>query len=195
MLTQTNPAARADQREISFNGRPATQQDLQVLARFEAAWGAQVPSGAYWYDNQSGAAGRWGGPAQVFLGAGLGLGGTQVPADASGGGDGCLTGVFINGRELHPLDVQGLTMLLGQAPMPGRFWVDGLGSFGLEGHGPMGNLHQLMAQRRGRGGATYYRSDITKGSSTFVGGGGAAVTQRLRQDDPDSTYSYYVGCE
>lgn len=186
----------ADARKITFNGQPATPRDLEILARFEAAWGLQVPAGDYWYDNASGAGGLWGGPTRGFLGAGLGLGGAQVPAGASGGGAGQLTGVFINGRELHPLDVQGLTQLLGQAPMPGQWWVDGIGNFGPQGWGAMGNLHQLVAQRQqGRGGGSYYRSDITKGSSTFVGGGGAAVTARLRADDPDSSYSYFVGLD
>jgi hypothetical protein len=194
MMPAAPPAP--DARRITFNGQPATPRDLQILARFEAAWGVQVPSGDYWYDDASGAGGLWGGPTRGFLGAGLGLGGTQVPAGASGGGTGRLTGVFINGRELHPLDVQGLTMLFGQPPTPGQWWVDGFGNFGPLGCGAVGNLHQLVDQRRrARQGGSYYRSDITKGSSTFVGGGGAAVTQRLRASDPDSTYSYYVGLD
>lgn len=188
--------AGAEARQITFNGRPATPQELQILARFEAAWGAQVPSGAYWYDNRSGAAGAWGGPTRGFLGAGLGLGGAQVPANASGGGAGALTGVFINGRELHPLDVQGLTTILGQAPAPGRWWVDGAGNFGPEGYGPLGNLQVLAAQRqRGRGGGSYWRPDNGKGGSTFVGRGCASVTQRRSPSDPESKYTTYVGCE
>src|SRR6187455_446497 len=84
------PAATAAvaTRTITFNGVPARANDLAILARFETAWGVQVPSGDYWYDDVSGAAGVWGGPTRGFLGAGLGLGGVPVPANASGGGTG-----------------------------------------------------------------------------------------------------------
>ena len=178
-------------REISLNGKPATEADLAVLARFEQAWGVPVPSGAYWYDGASGAAGVWGGPTRGFLGPGLGLGGGVAPANASGGG----TGVFINGRELHPLDVQGLTTWLGQPPIPGRWWVDGVGSFGLEGQPALGNLVAIANQRRAAS-QSYYRSDAAAGSSVFVGSGCAAVSGRTTpSDSSSSTYSYYVGCE
>lgn len=189
------PAPKGSQdttRRITFNGRPATARDLQILARFEASWGTTIPSGDYWYDNHSGAAGLWGGPTRGFLGANLGLGG-PLPANASGGGHGNLTGVFINGRELHPLDVQGLTQMLGQAPWPGQWWVDGQGNFGAVGQGPIGNLVAAANQRRHNN--PHYKSDLQKGSSTFVGSGCAAVTNRLRASDSDSSYSYYVGCE
>jgi len=192
-------AAPADARRITFNGKPATAKDLEILARFERLWGAVVPSGDYWYDNTSGAAGVWGGPVRGVLGAGLGLGGAgPVPANASGGGTGRVTGVFINGRELHPLDVQGLTMLLGQAPWPGQWWVDGQGWFGQPGQGAIGNLYQLIAMRNQAkgGGGSYYKSDISQGKSTFVGSGCAAVHARTNPSRSDSdTYSYYVGCE
>jgi hypothetical protein len=188
----TPAAAPGGTRQITFNGKPATKQDLEILTRFEHAWGVQVPSGSYWYDNLSGAAGLWGGPTRGFLGAGLGLGGMQVPANASVGDKDTHTGVFINGREIHPLDIQGLTQMLGQAPWPGRWWVDGQGNFGPEGGGALGNVLQLAARRQGSG--SYYKSDIGTGSSTFVGSGCAAVSGRLRSSDSDSSYSYYVGC-
>lgn len=186
------PAAPA--RQIRFNGQPARPVDLETLARFEKAWGVVVPSGDYWYDDQSGAAGIIGGPTRGFLGPGLGLGGRPVPANASGGGHGRLTGVFINGRELHPLDVAGLTKLLGQAPWPGRWWVDGRGYFGAEGGPPVGNLFQLAAARAQRSNS-YYSSDISTGRSTFVGSGCASVSGRLSPSDSSSSYSYFVGCD
>lgn len=193
--SERSPAPEA--RRITFNQRPATAQDLATLARFEAVWGIQVPAGDYWYDNVSGAAGLWGGPTRGFLGAGLRLGGEVLPTNASGGGRGNLTNVFINGRELHPLDVQGLTALFGHPPWPGQWWVDGQGYFGAVGQGPLGNLVALAQQRnqRGGGGNSRYSSDINTGRQTFVGSGCTAVSQRLRPSDTDSSYSYYVGCE
>lgn len=187
-------------RQLTFNGAPARPQDLAALAQYEQAWGVQIPDGAYWYDDRSGAAGLWGGPTRGFLRPGLGLGGAATPANASGGGSGTLTGVFINGRELHPLDVAGLTKMFGAPPWPGRWWVDGQGNFGFEGQGMLGNLFALAAQARGGrggggGGNPYYTSDVASGSSTFVGSGCAAVSARLSPGDRDSEYSYYVGCE
>src|SRR4051812_6302335 len=88
---------------IEFNGRPLDPTGRTELRRLESVLGP-VPAGRYWYDPMSGGAGVMGGPAAAYLGPGLALGG-PLPANASGGGDGRITGVFINGRELHPLDV------------------------------------------------------------------------------------------
>jgi len=136
-------------RRISFNGRALSAAQRETLARLEARMGT-LPDGEYWYDARSGAAGRWGGPAVAIFPAGLELGG-PLPATASGGGSGKLTGVFINGRELHPVDVAGLQALLGQV-WPGRWWVDAQGFFGAEGNpAPLGNL-LAAARARGAGG-------------------------------------------
>lgn len=186
--------ASADAAAITLNGRPISPRDREVLAGYERQWGVAIPAGHYWYDGVSGAVGQWGGPTRGFLSPGLGLGG-PLPTNASGGGDGRLTGVFINGRELHPLDVAGLTRMLGQAPWPGRWWVDGQGNFGPEGGAAVGNL-MAAARGRGGGGDSYYKSDVGTGSSTFVGSGCAAVSARTNPSSSDSSsYSYYVGCE
>jgi hypothetical protein len=141
----TGGAARA----IRFNGRALDAAQLRTFARIEQAIG-RVPDGDYWYDPRSGASGRWGGPALAFLPAGLDLGGA-LPANASGGGQGLLTGVFVNGRELHPIDVAGLQELVG-AVMPGRWWVDASANYGVEGGPPLGNLVAIAQQRRAAGG-------------------------------------------
>lgn len=187
-------AGSADNRKITFNDRAATASDFAILAQFEKAWGVQIPSGNYWYDAISGAAGQWGGPTRGFLYPGLALGGGTVPANASGGGQGNITGVFINGREIHPLDAQGLTSFLGQPPWPGRWWVDGQGNFGLQGQPPIGNLLMIANQRRSGGSSSYYRRDAATGSSTFVGSGCTSVSGRTRSSDSSSSYSYFVGC-
>jgi hypothetical protein len=192
-LSLTAALAHADDRHLTFNRRPATAADLATLAAYEQAWGVRVPAGDYWYDGRSGAAGQWGGPTRGFLAPGLPLGGGVAPAEASGGGGGRLTGVFVNGRELHPLDVSGLTSWLGAPPVPGRWWVDGQGWFGLEGQGPLGHLQAIGAQRQRA--SSSYRSDPSTGSSVFVGSGCAAVHGRLSPGDSDSSYSYYVGCD
>jgi hypothetical protein len=149
------------ERRFTFNGRGATPDDLALLVQIEHAYGRPAPSGDYWYDAASGAAGQWGGPTLGFLPAGLTLGG-PLPANASGGGNGHLTGIVVNGRELHPVDVQVLIKLYGQA-IPGRWWVDGQGNAGQEGGPALLNLVQLARQR-----GNYY--SVLEGRSLIKGG-------------------------
>lgn len=101
----------------------------------------KVSPGRYWYDHLTGAFGGEGGPTLGLVSASLDLPG-PLHADASGGGDGRLSGVFINGRELHPQDVAGLVAVLGTV-VPGRYWVDARGNFGYEGGQLLGNLWAL----------------------------------------------------
>ena len=183
-------AATAPAREIHFNGAPLDAAGWQTLRQLEAQIGT-VPPGRYWYDPASGGAGVWGGPAAAYLGPGLRLGG-RLPAAASGGGDGRLTGVFVNGRELHPLDVAGLRQVLGTV-QPGRWWWDAAGNVGREGGPMVFNFYWVLQQRQAADPSTY-RKGARPGESTYVGGGCAAVHGRLRASDESSSYSYYVGC-
>lgn len=166
-LGQSGRTAARTQRRITFNGVPLDARGWQVLEQLEALSRTRLPDGAYWYDSMSGAAGRWGGPAAVLLMPGLPLGG-RLPASASGGGDGRLTGIFVNGRELHPLDVQALVATYGQA-WPGRWWVNGAGFFGPEGGPAIGNLRQAAAAAASRGGGSWLRGQ--GGSNGFWAGG------------------------
>lgn len=153
------------QRHITFNGSPLDERGWRVLNQLEALARTRLRDGAYWYDPMSGASGRWGGPAAILLIPGLPLGG-RLPANASGGGSGNVTGIFVNGRELHRDDVRALIALYGQA-WPGRWWVDAYGNFGPEGGPPMGNLRQAASATRG---SSWLRGSGT-GSSTFWAGG------------------------
>ena len=175
-------SAPSDARAIEINGRRLDAGDLQIVHRLEAQLGP-IPDGRYWYDPISGGAGLWGGPAAAYLGAGLRLGG-PLPATASGGGDGRLTGTFVNGRELHPLDVQGLSQY---GPVArGRFWWDAHGNVGYEGFPmPLFNFYAVAAQRQGSN-STSRRS---RNGQTWVGGGAAVVHGKLG----DVEYSYYSG--
>jgi hypothetical protein len=117
----------------------------EEVAAIENASNTPVQDGRYWYDPACGAWGVEGGPCAGFVKAGISIGGVLMP-NASGGD----TGVFINGRELHRLDVVALRRL---GPVfPGRYWVDAFGNFGWE-RGPMlGNLAaalQMAAQSSG----------------------------------------------
>ena len=182
---QTPPPA------IEFNGAPLAASDRQTLQQLEAQIG-QVPPGRYWYDARSGAAGVWGGPAVAYLGPRLPLGG-PLPADASGGGNGRMTGVFVNGRELHPIDVQGLGRVL--PVQRGRYWWDAAGNVGAEGGPALFNFYWVVQQQqRNTSGGSTYRRGSRSGESTFVGPGCVAVHGRLCASDESSSYSYYGGC-
>lgn len=191
------PPSPAGPRHVSFNGRALDDAGYQSLAALEQRYGQRVPDGQYWYDPVSGAAGPWGGPMIALLPPGLTLGG-PLTADASGGGSGRLTGVFVNGRELHPVDVQNLQASLGQV-WPGRWRVDAHGNAGPENGPPMVNLYVVARQRRaagarGNGADPYYRSD-RPGESTFIGQGCASVSSSLGSGSDKRDYSYTVGCE
>ncbi len=182
-------------RKLTFNGRAATAKDLETLAQIERMYGKPAPDGDYWYDARSGAAGQWGGPTFGFLPAGLPLGG-PLPANASGGGSGKVTGVFINGRELHPVDVQVLMSIYGQV-FAGRWWVDGQGYAGQEGGPALVNLIVIAQQRAAATGnksaSSYYRTDGT-GGNAFVGGGCASGSIKTGSGYDKKTIDYSVGC-
>ena len=154
-------------RHILFNQRELSEQELRVIEQLEAAYRFRLPDGHYWYDPASGASGIWGGPTAGFLPAGLSLGG-KLPANASGGG----TGVFVNGRELHPMDVWALSQL--GPVLRGRWFVDRYGNVGAEG-GPV--LFNLIAAARaarsrgsGSGGAWSHAFSDGAGGNNYVGG-------------------------
>ncbi|KAH7142573.1 hypothetical protein B0J13DRAFT_49649 [Dactylonectria estremocensis] len=162
---------------VTVNDVQLGQADLLSL---QGLLGAVIP-GNYWYDRRSGAYGLTGGPCTGFLVAGLALGNGQLDQHASGNTG---TGVFINGREIHVMDVLSLQSM-GVPVRPGRWWVNGDGSFGMEGSPiPLGNLRrQAMANTGaggGFGGGGYHSWSTSMGNYggsdgqgfTYVGGPG-----------------------
>jgi hypothetical protein len=165
--TSAAPAGNsAVERRVTFNGRTLDALGWRVLGQIETFAGGKLPDGAYWYDPISGAAGKWGGPAAILLLPGLPLGGA-LPAQASGGGNGRVTGIFVNGRELHRDDVRALLAIYGQA-WPGRWWVNAAGDFGVEGGPPVGNLRRAAAQ----GGGSWSRGSGAGSNGFWAGGDG-----------------------
>jgi hypothetical protein len=113
-----------------------------------------------------------GGPCIGFLPAGLDLGGA-LRADASGRG----TGVFVNGRELHPVDVAALQRVT--PVVPGRYWLNERGDCGYEGNPiPVVNLVRLANATRSASGSYHSRSDITG-----IGSGGSGGTSYVMGKD------------
>lgn len=107
-------------RTVFINGVQIPESSLQAM---EQRYGFTIQEGRYWYDNQTGLWGMEGGPGLGFILPGLELGG-PLKANASNGH----TGVFVNGRELHTVDVMRLQTL---GPVyRGRYWLDAYGYFG-----------------------------------------------------------------
>jgi hypothetical protein len=157
----------ATTRKVSINGMRFTDEDL---LRAEKVYGIRVPDADYWYDTVLGAWGVRGSPTLGFLAPGLELGG-PLQADASGGG----TGVFVNGRELHPHDVIALQQITGPI-LQGRYFITAQGYAGIEDGPPKWDLGALVAQSGGDGGdgSNTWQSRIT-GASGFSDGTTGAV--------------------
>ncbi|MCZ2078980.1 MAG: hypothetical protein HUU41_16270 [Bryobacteraceae bacterium] len=156
------------ERKIRINGRPLGPGEIARLEEAEGRYRFRLPDADLWYDASSGAVGLWKGPAAGFMPAGLKLG-PKMPVDCSSGG----TGVFVNGRELHPIDVMTLRQFM--TVLPGRWWVDAYGNGGPEGRPAMFNMVSLAQQARSRGSgnsAWSRRVDAGGGSMTAGGDGG-----------------------
>ena len=166
---------------VVVNAQALSPGEVRAL---EQRFAIRTQAGRYWYGTVSGAWGFERGPTLGFVPAGLRLGG-RLRADASGGG----TNVFINGRELHPLDVWSLSQL--GPSVRGRWWVDAQGTFGPEGGPALGNLllrAQMRAQQqspwggstrdgrhflgRDSNGCMYYQgSNLVGGATTYAPSG------------------------
>src|ERR1043166_6071461 len=128
------PAAELDARVNGVRLEPA------LIATLAQDYHLQFRSGEFWYDRRSGAWGIVGFPASGVVAPDIPMGG-ELRADASRG----TSGVFVNGRELTPLEVAYLQQL---GPVQqGRAWLDAQGNFGPEGGPAIGNLF-LLAQSR-----------------------------------------------
>jgi hypothetical protein len=145
LLMAAAPALAAD---VTVNG--VRLEDSTRLA-LERGYGVPIKPGKYWYDAVSGVWGREGGPAEGQIHPGLRLGG-KLKRDASKG----KTGVVVNGRELHALDVAALRRCV--AVIPGRYWVLANGVGGTEGGPAQFNLAALCGGR-GSGGGSGARCD------------------------------------
>jgi hypothetical protein len=136
--TEPEAVLGAFTRSVFINGVRLSDEQLQSI---EQTYRVSVPDGHYWYDRACGAWGMEGGPQAGVAVAGLDLGGPLRP-DASNGN----TDVFVNGRELHALDVRRLSALVGHV-IPGRWWVDAGGNFGPDGWPMVGNLFTIAQAR------------------------------------------------
>lgn len=115
------PASHAQSTAVLVNDVALTPEEI-------VSYQISVPAGRYWYDPVSGLWGAQGGPSMGYIAPNLPLGGPLSP-DASGTG----TGVFINGREIHTIEVMRLMEMFGSPIQPGRYWLGADGVGGVEG--------------------------------------------------------------
>ncbi|MEL6449414.1 MAG: hypothetical protein AAFQ62_15880 [Pseudomonadota bacterium] len=158
--------ADSEKPEVIVNGKVLGEQTIVSLRNLYGS----VEPGNYWYDAMSGLYGNAGGPPMGQLHPGLALGG-PLKASASGGGNGNVTGVFINGREIHRLEYLFYLRLFGQV-MPGRFWMNAQGVGGYVGGPAFFNVQQALAQAGSRasgGGDSVYMPWIGGKPGTHVG--------------------------
>lgn len=156
-----------DTLNVVVNGKRLSPETIYALEQY---YGVRIQSGRYWYDRISGLWGREGGPTVGQILSGLNLGGPLSPR-ASGGG----TGVFINGRELHPAEVAYL-----QRCTPvyrGRYWLNPQGLAGVEGGPPLVNLSSLCQQAYGGNRGKTLREKYGSFYSDYGGvtGGGGVI--------------------
>ena len=156
--------AKAQNSSVVINGQVLS---LQELAGLQSMIGPVGP-GRYWYDPISGLYGFAGGPTAGQTMPGLNVGG-RLRANASGGG----TGVFINGREIHPQEYQYLVALYGRVN-PGRYWLNAAGIGGYEGGPARFDLRAAAAQTQAGGGgnSVYMPNSGGRSGGTYVGRAG-----------------------
>lgn len=162
--SQANNESQAKPRQVYIN---RVQLDTAALEEMESQGDLPIADGRYWYDVNTGAWGIEGGPTAGLIYPGLPLP-TPMPPDISGGG----TGIFINGREIHPLDQQALYQLF-SVTYQGDFWMDSQGNIGYVGGPAIANILQASqaAQSGGAGGSVTHGYDSTYGTRGTLGGG------------------------
>lgn len=161
---QDGSDAQAAQRQVHVN---RVLLDANSLEELESQNNLPIADGRYWYDVDTGAWGVEGGPTAGLIYPGLPLP-ASMPPDISGGG----TGIFINGREIHPLDQQALYQLFG-VTYRGDFWMDSEGYLGYVGGPAIVNILQASraAQSGVSSGSVTHGYDSTYGARGTVGGG------------------------
>jgi hypothetical protein len=155
--------AGSETREVYIN---RVKLDDATVGALETKYRVPIQNGHYWYDTICGAWGVEGGPTAGFIYSGLKLPG-PMPEDISRGG----TGIFINGREIHPLDQVAFQKIFGYT-IPGRYWLDAHGNLGPEGGAPIANLAAaIRASQSAQSGSVTHGYGKGYGSRGTLGGG------------------------
>jgi hypothetical protein len=136
LVTAVAPAA-AQEKLVIVNRQRVNAQLVQAL---EKQYQVPIPSGRYWYDGVAGLWGNEGGPLTAKVLPALPFP-SPMPADIS---TTLPTGVYFNGRALHPNEIMYLARCV--TVYPGRYALNYLGWIGFEGGPPLWNLGAALAQ-------------------------------------------------
>jgi len=137
--------AHANTGAVIVNGMALESRHAAAL---QQAYRTRLVPGRYWYDAASGLWGLEGGPSVGLIAPGLPFG--RMDPRASVGRWAGVTGVFVNGREIHPDELQYLRSLYGPVART-RYWLNASGIAGYE-NGP-GQFNVWAAARQARGNA------------------------------------------
>jgi hypothetical protein len=129
--------------------------DAEAQRAIETYYRTQLREGRYWYDHVSGLWGEIGGPSQGQIEPRLKLG-RRLDAHASVGTQAGITGVFVNGREIHPIELAQLQRVVGPVRRA-RYWLNARGIGGYEGGAVQWDLRATAQQRRACGNANLRR--------------------------------------
>lgn len=119
--------------------------DAETHRGLEETYRTKLIPGRYWYDTVSGLWGLEGGPSLGQIVAGMQIG-RGLAADASVKDMRSRTFVFVNGREIHPQELQSLIRLYGSV-REGRYWLNARGIAGREGGPPEFDLRAAAMAR------------------------------------------------
>ena len=138
------------------------------VAEIEKTYGVRPKEGKYWYDAKSGLYGVVGFPAYGYMQPNHRFG--SMKSNVSKG----TTGVFINGRELPPMEYTVWSYIVGSWIQPGRYWLDHEGNAGYEGNpAPVINLFVAAKQNgyhgQGASGDNFWTSRFSAGNSDSDG--------------------------
>ena len=128
---------------VIVNGAPLEPRHTAAL---EQTYRTRLVPGRYWYDAMSGLWGLEGGASVGLIAPGLPFG--RMDPSASVGRRAGITGVFVNGREIHPDELSYLRALYGPV-VRARYWLNARGIAGYEGGPPQFNLGAAAQQVRG----------------------------------------------
>ncbi|HEY3067888.1 MAG TPA: hypothetical protein VGL09_19025 [Methylomirabilota bacterium] len=142
LLPLVTTPVHAQAPSVVVNG---VQLDAGVVRTLEQHYGTRIQNGRYWYDNVSGLWGFEGGPTAGRMYPGLRLGGPLRP-DASRSN----TGVFVNGRDIHPQERAFLQQCFGYVNRA-HYWLNAQGIGGYDRGPAQFDLTRCFASEQGGG--------------------------------------------
>lgn len=146
-------AAAHAERQVIVNQQRLSDTAVTAIEQY---YGVPVRNGRYWYDTASGLWGPQGGPAAGRMEPGYNLG--RLHSNASGG----VTNVVVNGRRIHPTELQFLQRCYGYV-QPASYWMNARGVSGFIGGPAQFDVTRCFGGQGGGGGGGGRRESLLSG--------------------------------